>query len=115
MDTDSEHTKGGIMSLAGVKVAPVLDVHLTPLGVLELQVLVCFSPALRLFEGESLPMDVGPAPTAVGWRFAIEHTITPQSDEQSTGLVPQGPQKAVVAIAAIPNNDVKPAFGTHPA
>ncbi len=95
------------MSLAGVKVTPVLDVHLTPLGVLELQVLLGFSPALTLFEGESLSMDIGPAPTAVGWRFAIEHTVPSESDEQSTGLVPQRSQEAMIAIAAIPNNDVK--------
>ena len=100
------------MSLAGVKVTPVLDVHLTPLCVLEPQVLLGISPTLRLFEGESLSMDVGPAPTAVGWRFAIEHTITPQSDEQSTGLVPQGSQEALVAVAAIPNEEVKAAFAS---
>ena len=46
-------------------------------------------------------------PTAVGWRFAIEHTVPPQSDQQSTGLVPQGPQEAMIALAAIPNEDVK--------
>jgi len=94
------------MSLAGVKVTPVLDVHLTPLCVLEPQVLLGISPTLRLFEGESLSMDVGPAPTAVGWRFAIEHTVPSESDQNSTGLVPQGSQEAMVAIAAISDDDV---------
>jgi hypothetical protein len=76
MDADSEHSKGSINCLAGVKVAPVLNVHLTPLGVAELKVLVRLSPALWLLEGEALPMNVGPAPAAVGWGFAIEHSVT---------------------------------------
>jgi hypothetical protein len=107
MDTDSEYTKGSIRGLAGVKVAPVLDVHLTPPWVGELQVLLSLSPCLRLLEGEAVSVGFRSASTAIGGRLAIEHTVTSQSYQHPTGLVSQGTQEAMVAIAAISNDDGK--------
>jgi len=107
MDTDSEHTEGCIMSLAGVKSAPALNFNLAPLGVLELQVLLRFCPGFRLLEGEALAVNVRPAPTAVRWRFAIENPVTPEPHQQPTRLVTQGPEEAMVAVAAVTYDDVQ--------
>jgi hypothetical protein len=95
-----------------MELTPVLEFHLAPAGVTELQVLVWLSPTARLFEGEALSMDFGPAPTAVGRRLSVEYTVTPQPYQQATGLLPQGAQEVMVAVAAVANDDVEHVLST---
>jgi hypothetical protein len=107
MHLDPQYTEGSIMSLAGVKFAPVLNFDLAPLGILELRVLLWLCPGIRFLEGEALAVDVRPAPTVVGWRFAIEYTVTAEPHQQSTRLVTQGAQEAMVAIAAVAYDEIE--------
>jgi len=92
-----------------VKFAPVLNFDLAPLGILELQVLLWLCPGIRFLEGKALAVDVRPAPTVVGWRVAIEHPVTAEPHQQSTRLVTQGAQEAMVAIAAVADDEIKAA------
>ena len=109
MHSDPEHTEGSVSSLAGVKVFPVLNLDLAPSGVRELQALLRLCPTLGLFEGEALSMDIRSAPTLVGRWLAIEHTVTTQAHQHSTGQMAQGAQKPMVAIAAVAHDDIEAA------
>jgi hypothetical protein len=107
MHPDPEHTEGSVGSLEGVKVGPVLNLDLAPSGIAKLQALVRLCPGIRLFEGEALSMNVGSAPSLVGRWCAVEHAVTTQAHQHSTGQMAQGTQKAMVAIAAVADDDVR--------
>jgi hypothetical protein len=75
--------------------------------VLELMVLLGFSPGLGLFEGEGGTVDSGPTSTWVDWWVTIEYPVPAQPDQHPAGLIPQGLQESMIAIAAVRGDDVK--------
>jgi hypothetical protein len=102
-----DNRKIGLGVLFGVQPAPSAETNLPPTLIDEGHIFLRLVPALWFFESEAASMLAGPTAAPIGWRWAIQHPVTTQTDHFGTGHILHAAQETMVAVLAIGYDDIQ--------
>ena len=106
MGFDQNDTERCIGILEGVFGIPTPQPHDSPAWMFQFRRRIGLSPGLWLLERKALPVDTRAAVTPIRTWFSVQDPVTSHSHQNTTLLIPQRGQEAVVAIPGIGYDEV---------